>query len=52
MQMSFPQNELKLERTPKLLGVTYDTILIFGQHTANVCKKEAARNNALRAFWT
>ena len=43
-------SQLKLERTLKLLGVTYDTMLTFGQHTANVCKKVAARNNALRAL--
>ena len=39
-------SQLKLEKTPKLLGVTYDTMLTFGQHTANVCKKVARRNNA------
>ena len=43
-------SQLRLEKTPKLLGVTYDTMLTFGQHTANVCKKVARRNNALRAL--
>ena len=43
-------SQLKLEKTPKLLGVTYDTVLIYGQYTANVCKKVARRNNALRAL--
>ena len=43
-------SQLKLEKTQKLLGVTYDTMLTFGQHTANVCKKVARRNNALRAL--
>ena len=33
-------SQLKLEKTPKLLGVTYDIMLTFEQHTANVCKKK------------
>ena len=48
-QVKLADHVLPLEKKPKVLGVTLDTILIFTQHCNNIAVKVQQRNNALKA---
>jgi hypothetical protein len=41
---------LPLERTPKILGVTFDTMLTFGPHCHSAASRVKQRNSTLRAL--
>jgi hypothetical protein len=43
-------NKLRLEKTPKLLGVTFDTGLTFAAHCKAASKKTRSRTNIIRAL--
>jgi retron-type reverse transcriptase len=49
-QVTINGNLLPLEKTPKILGVTFDPKLTFGIHTINTTTKIHKRNNVLKAL--
>ena len=49
-QVTINGNLLPLEKTPKILGVTFDPKLTFGIHTTNTTTKIHKRNDVLKAL--